>query len=58
MFRKITPRRPTVIRVGNRVKTCYLYNEMRECLGAQCFWPKAGTCPTYTRLAWKAKRAK
>ncbi len=52
-FRKITPKRPVVIRIGNRVQTCYFYQGMKECLGNQCFWPRVGICKFYNRLNGK-----
>lgn len=50
LFRRIEPRRPTVVRKGNIVQVCYLYKNMNQCLGPQCFWPKVGKCPIYNRL--------
>lgn len=52
-FRKITPKRPVVVRVGSSVKICYLYKGMKECLGNQCLWARVGTCKIYTRLNGK-----
>lgn len=55
LFKRIDPKRPSVIRRGNRVETCFLYKGMKECLGAQCLWPRVGTCAVFTR---KFKRAR
>ena len=58
MFRKLKPQRPTVIRKGDKVKTCYYYNGMKQCLGARCFWQKIGDCPIQERLIKKMRKAK
>lgn len=50
MFRKLSPKRPTVIRKGDKVKECYYYKGMKQCLGVQCFWPRVGICPIYDRV--------
>ena len=50
LFRKLKPKRPTVIRKGDRVKTCYYYANTKRCLGPLCFWPKVGVCPFFNRL--------
>lgn len=50
IFRRIEPKRPTVVRVGDKVKTCYLYKGMNQCLGPQCFWIKVGNCQFYNRV--------
>jgi len=57
-FKKLKLQRPTVIRVGEVVKTCYYYNGTHQCLGVRCFWPTVGKCPIYNRLKSKMLRAK
>lgn len=44
MYKKIEPKRPTVIRDGDKVRTCYYFNGMKQCLGVRCFWPRVGSC--------------
>jgi len=56
MFRRIQPKRPTVIRKGDKVKVCYLYKGTKQCLGPQCYWPIVGSCPHFNRL--KSRRFK
>lgn len=58
LFKRVEPKRPTVIRKGDTVKTCYFYKGMGTCLGPQCFWPRVGTCPFYNRLKSRMVRAK
>ncbi len=55
VFRKLKPQRPTVIRVGDTVKTCFYYKGTKTCLGPLCFWTKVGVCPIYNRLKNKKK---
>jgi len=50
LFRKLKPKRPTVIRNGDKVKTCYYYANTKRCLGSLCFWQKVGTCPFFNRI--------
>ena len=50
VFRKLKPQRPTVIRVGDIVKTCYYYKGTKTCLGPLCFWIKVGNCPIFNRM--------
>jgi hypothetical protein len=52
-YERVVPQRPMVMRKGNTVTKCFLYCNTKECLGTRCFWPKAGTCPTFNRLAAK-----
>lgn len=47
MFRKIKPLRPTVVRLGDKVKVCNYYAEMGHCIGPRCFWSQIGTCKFY-----------
>ncbi len=58
MFRKLKPQRPTVIRIGDKVKTCYYHKGMKSCLGSRCFWPRVGVCPIYNRIRVKMRKAK
>ncbi|MFQ6020541.1 MAG: hypothetical protein ACE5J4_00780 [Candidatus Aenigmatarchaeota archaeon] len=55
MFRRLSLKRPVVIRKGNRVQTCYYYKDLKRCLGSRCFWQKVGVCPIYNRLKLRAK---
>lgn len=50
VFKKLKPLRPTVIRKGIVVKTCYYYNGTKKCLGARCYWAKVGKCPIRVKL--------
>jgi hypothetical protein len=58
LFRKITPKRPMVIRNKNTVKVCFLWQGIKECLGPLCYWQKVGRCPIYIRLRKKEAAAK
>ena len=49
-YKKIEPKRPSVIRKGDKVKKCYYYNGMKQCLGVRCFWPRVGTCAIYEKI--------
>ncbi|HIQ50027.1 MAG TPA: hypothetical protein EYH56_02410 [Nanoarchaeota archaeon] len=49
-FKKITIKRPVVVREGDVVKVCYFYQGMRECLGFTCYWQKVGKCPIFEKL--------
>ncbi len=50
VFKKLKPLRPTVIRKGYVVKTCYYYNGTKKCLGPRCYWQKIGKCPIMVRV--------
>ena len=54
-FKKLKPQRPTVIRIGDIVKTCYYYEGTKTCLGPRCFWQKVGDCPIRDRLKIKLR---
>lgn len=58
MFRKLKPQRPTVIRKGDVVKTCYYFNGMKQCLGPLCFWPRVGSCPIMEKDKKRMPKAK
>jgi hypothetical protein len=55
-FKKITPKKPVVVRKGDVVQICYFYQGMKECLGALCYWQRVGRCPIYEKL--QKQRAK
>lgn len=44
LFRKISPKRPTVVRKNETVEVCYLFKNTGECLGPMCIWPRIGKC--------------
>ncbi len=56
MFRKLKPRRPSVVRKGDNVKVCHYYNGMKQCLGPTCFWQQVGICPIYNRVKAREMR--
>jgi hypothetical protein len=59
IFKRIQPKRPMVKRKGNKVLICHYHKGMKQCLGAQCFWQRVGTCPIYNRIkGQKSRQAK
>lgn len=54
LFRRLEPKKPAVLRVGDNVKDCFFYNGMGECLGVRCYWPRVGKCPIFDRIVAKA----
>jgi len=54
-YRRLVPKRPTVIRKGDVVKKCFYYNGMKQCLGVRCYWPKVGQCEIYKKLFSRTK---
>jgi len=58
MFRKLSPKRPSVVRKGDKVVECHYYKGTKQCLGSQCLWQKVGICKTYNRIKAKKKMAK
>jgi hypothetical protein len=50
VFRKLKPQRPTVIRTGDIVRTCFYYKGTKTCLGPVCYWIKVGECPIFKRI--------
>ena len=55
IFNRLTLKRPSVERKGDKVVSCHYWEGMHQCLGPQCFWPKVGVCPIYNRLKIKFK---
>jgi len=55
-YERVVPQRPMVQRKGDKVVKCFLYCNTKECLGTRCFWPKAGQCPTFSKLAEKVSK--
>ncbi len=49
-FKKITPKKPMVIRKGDVVERCFLYEQTGQCLGPLCYWQRIGVCPIYEKL--------
>ena len=56
-YSRLDLKRPAVLRKGNSVKTCYLYEGTKQCLGDSCFWPRAGKCSIFDKL-FKTKNGK
>ncbi len=38
-------KKPTVVRQGDTVEECFMYEGMNECFDNRCFWKKNGECP-------------
>ena len=38
-------RKPTVVRDGDTVEECFIYQGMEKCFDNRCFWKKNGECP-------------
>ncbi len=57
-FKKVTPKKPSVVRKGNVVQVCHLYEGMGECLGALCYWQRVGRCPIFEKLQSRRREAK
>jgi len=57
-FRRLKPKRPSVVRNGDTVKVCHYYKGTKKCLGPMCYWPKVGTCSTFNRMRVKMRKAK
>lgn len=55
IFNRISLKRPSVVRRGDKVMECHYWNGMHQCLGPQCFWPKVGVCPIFNKLKIKFK---
>ena len=49
-YRKIEPKRSSVIRKGDKVKKCFYFNGMKQCLGVRCYWPRVGTCQIWDKI--------
>jgi hypothetical protein len=49
-FRRLKPKRPSVVRVGDKVKSCPYYSGLNQCLGPSCFWIQVGSCKFYNRV--------
>jgi len=58
IYSRLEPKRPTVERIGDKVKKCFFYKGTGQCLGARCYWPMVGTCSTFNRLKSRGKFAK
>jgi len=43
-------KKPTVVREGDTVEECFMYEGMKECFDDRCFWKKNGECPIATAL--------
>ena len=54
-YKRLMPKRPTVIRKGDVVKKCFYQKGMGHCLGVRCYWPKVGTCDIYKRKFSRTK---
>ena len=50
VFRKLKPQRPTVVRTGDIVRTCFYYKGTKTCLGPVCYWIKVGECPIFNKF--------
>ena len=57
LFRKLEPKRPTVLRRGDLVHKCFFHEGMGECLGVRCYWPRVGKCLIFDRIVSKAGSA-
>ncbi|MFQ6009856.1 MAG: hypothetical protein ACE5J7_01920 [Candidatus Aenigmatarchaeota archaeon] len=49
-YRKIEPKRPSVIRKGDKVKKCFYFQGMKQCLGVRCYWPRVGMCAIWDKI--------
>lgn len=55
IFNRLSLKRPSVVRKGDKVIECHYWKGMKQCLGPQCFWIKVGVCMTYNKLKVKFK---
>jgi len=58
VFRKLKPKRPVVIRNGDKVKECFYFRGTHRCIGPLCYWLKVGVCPIYNKINGKKLRIK
>lgn len=50
-------KKPTVVRDGDTVEKCFMYEGMKECFKDRCFWKKNGQCPIAEAIEEDAKEA-
>ena len=54
-YGRLEPQRPTVVRKGDVVKSCFYYKGMNQCLGVRCYWPTVGSCSIYDKVHGRTK---
>jgi len=55
-YNKLDFKRPAVLRKGNDVITCYLWEGTRQCLKDACFWPRSGKCSIFSKIVKNGKK--
>jgi len=55
-YSKLDFKRPAVLRKGNDVVTCYLWEGTKQCLKDACFWPRFGKCNVFSKIVNGKKR--
>ncbi len=51
-------KKPTVVREGDTVEECFMYEGMKECFDDRCFWKRNGECPIASALEEEEEKEK